>query len=452
MSISSMFEIGKRSLMAYQSAINTTSENISNVNTEGYVRRRPDLSDLTIGMAGIGRVGIGVSADDISRIRQSFVDQQLWYENQDLGKYGSDEMVLSQIEQIFGESTDAGLSTVLNQFWGAWNDLGNDPESQSARTLVRDKGELLASTFNQIDTNFKNMQEQIGNDIQTKVKTINQILNQISDINKQFKTADAPGLLDERDRLITQLSQLVNIDVREKDNGNVTISSGGIILVSDNEVNEFTAELKQNDGNYQAIIKYKNVDREADITSGELASLTDTLNKRIPDYMSKLDELARNIASRVNEVHKGGYNLSGITGISFFADDVTGAGNFRLNSAVSKDPSLIATRTSTSASGDGSIARDVFDLQYESFVQGSTTSDFYTALLTQVGNELKTSQSSKESGQLIVQHLQNQKDSISGVSLDEEMTNLIQYQQAYEAAGKVVKTVDEMVQTLLNIV
>ena len=156
MSIARIFEIGKRSLLSYQAAIDTTSGNIANVNKQGYSRRRVDLSDLTAGIPGIGRIGLGVNVENIERIRERMIEYQLYQETQNLGRYESGEMMLKQLEGIYAESSGAGLSNILSQFWNSWNDLANDPESQANHAVVKDKGIVLANTFNRIHNDTLN--------------------------------------------------------------------------------------------------------------------------------------------------------------------------------------------------------------------------------------------------------------------------------------------------------
>ncbi len=452
MSIKGIFETGRRSLLAYQAAMNTTSQNISGVNQAGYSRRRVDFTSLTIGLPNQPGVSIGLNANQIVRVRQSFLDQQYWTEMQNLGRYGTDELLLTQLEQIFAENTDAGLSNVLSEFWAAWNDLANDPESESTRVIVRDKAVLLTNTFNRISSDLEGMQEQLVQDLDGKISRVNEIIHRIAQVNKQMSINKSPDLLDERDRLVTELSGLMDISVKEKENGQITISSGGLILTSGAEINDLSLRVERQDGRLKVSVQVENLNRDLSLQFGEIGSLLETINGRITSYLDALDSLAVNIAQQVNLIHSQGYSANGTTGTNFFADDVTGASNFRLNPAVRRDPNLIATRKASEAVGDGSVALAISDLQFSNIVNNQRVSEYYNALLTRIGNEVQQSQFLHQTEQKIVDQLQNQIESISGVSLDEEMVRLSQYQQAYEAAGKVIKTVDEMVQTLLNIV
>ena len=449
MSIARIFEIGKRSLLTYQSAIDTTSGNIANVNKEGYTRRRVDLSELTAGIPGLGRVGLGVNVEDISRVRQRMIEYQLYQETQSLGRYETGEMMLSQLEGVYAEYSGAGLSNILSEFWNSWNDLANDPESQANRAVVKDKGVVLANTFNRIHTDMQNMQNQLASEIDAKIKNINQISTQIAEINNQIQLSNSADLKDERDILIADLSKMINIKVRENEQGQINITTSGLLLVSEAEASQLTMSVSRNDEYSNIEISFQNMNHQPEITSGQLKSLIEVHNERIPDNIDKLNTLARSIAENVNSLHSTGYSLSDITGVSFFDDNVGGASDFRVNNAIVNDPSLIATKSSLTGPGNGDMAMAISNLQFDTFVDGQTASDYYISMISLLGSEIQDMEFMHGSQQVIVDQIYNQKESISGVSLDEEMTRLIQYEQAYQAAIRVINTVDEMVETLL---
>ncbi len=450
MSIGNIFEIGKRSLLSHQAAINLTAGNIANINKAGYIRRRVDLNALTAGLPQLGKMGLTLRGNEIVRVRQRLAENQLWLEYQDLGKYESSSTILSQLEEVFAEPTEAGLSNVLNEFWNAWNDLANEPESTANRAIVRDRAVVLGNTFNRIHSDYKSSQVQIQSEITDTVNSINHLLNQIGSINKQITQSNSMDLLDQRDQMITELSKQLNIKVVEKENGEVTISTDGLILVSGAQVNTLSASFSTEGDFSQVTISIDNINYEPNIRSGALAGIVEIHNEVIPDTMKKLDELARTLAARVNEVHRQGANLDDISGINFFAGDVTGADNFRLNEAIINDPGLIATKAVGEGNGSSSMALAIADLRMENFVGSLSPNDFYTSIMSQLGSVVQENDFLLESQTMIVQQLENQKQAISGVSLDEEMTRMMQYEQAYEAAAKVIDTVDGLVQTLLQ--
>jgi len=453
MSISQLFEIGRRSLLGYKSAIDTTSGNIANANREGYTRRRVNLDNLTsdIGL-GYGRIGAGVNADQLSRMRHKFAEYSLWRENASYNNYAKQETLLSQIESILGDDSEAGLQNIMSEFWNAWNDLANDPESESARVLVKNKGLLLANTFNRTHERVVRFQRQMEPEIRDTVSMVNQISAQLLQLNEQFRlNPGAPDLMDQRDSLITQMSDLINVEVKEKDNGEISLFFNGHILVSENKINQLETSIDRSDNLHRIAITFKDSNYRPEITAGSLAGLVEVFNNKVPEYMNNLDALAREVVRNVNSVHRNGSNVAGTTGVNFFEQGAGGASDFRVSNAVVNDPTLIASRSNTEAVGGNSTAEAIFNLQFNSFVSNQTPGDFYTSLTTSLGTEISDVSFLAHSQELIAQQLKNQRDEVSGVSLDEEMTKLVQYEQAYEAAAKIIQTVDEMLETVINL-
>ncbi|MBT7617892.1 MAG: flagellar hook-associated protein FlgK, partial [Calditrichaeota bacterium] len=429
MSISRIFDTSRRALQNTRWSIDTTASNIANINTDGYTRRRTDLSGIAFGLNGM-------NGNNLMRVRQRFVENQLSNENQNLAKFKSDEMIMTQVEGILGEPLESSLSNVLSEFWNSWNDLANEPESQPARSIVKDKGVLLSNTFNRVHKDLRDLQGEINSDIQNKVTQVNHIVNQIHSINEQVGVNMSADLLDQRNLLVRDLATLVNIDTRESDNGEITISTGGQILVSGNYKNELVAETSSKNGMLNINLRLGESNHNTNITSGDLGSLLEIHSNQIPDTIEKLNLLAVSLSEQVNQVHSSGFNLSEMTGMNFFANNISGADDFRVSEEIFRDPSLIATSSTIDAVGDGSIAQAISDIQFESCVQDNTISDFYNGLISNIGNRVQEAQFMRRSQEMVVQNLENQRDSISGVSLDEEMTKLIEYEQAYQAAAR----------------
>jgi len=442
--MSKIMETGKRSLLTYQSAISTTSQNISNVNNPEYSRRRVDFTSLSGGLTGLG-----VTLDENIRLRQRFAEHQMWTENQQLGLYDAYQSMFTQIEDIFASGTGADLNTALSGFWDSWSDLANDPESSYARTIVRDKGQILVNAFNRQHTDLINLQNQIEPEIETMVDEINGYLKQLQGLNTNIRTSGAAELMDERDRILGELSQMIDIKVKEKDNGEVSVSSAGLLLVSADKYMELEARHSDGSGSGPMQIYYKNSTQQVAVSSGSVFARLDTYNNRIPEYLEKLDDLAVELANQVNSLHFSAENNTGITNINFFSGTVSGAADFTLDGAVAADPGLIATRAAGEGEGSGSAAQAISDLQFSNVLSNTTFSSYYNSMLVGIGSHLQESQAMYSSQKLIISQLQNFRDETAGVSLDEEMTRLIQYENAYQAAAKVVTTVDQMIEAVL---
>lgn len=442
MAIDGIFETSKRALYNSMAQINNTSTNIANVDTEGYKRRQINTTQ----MLGYNTL----DSESTSRVIDQFIENRLNAENSKLSQYESDETILTQIEDLFAEPDDSALSNVMTEFWNSWNDLAADPESQTNREVVKDRSEQLSNTFHQLASDLERVQTEISSDLDNNINDVNSLIRQIGQINEKIAYAESADLLDQRDQVIEELSELMNIDVRDSENG-LLISTDGQILVSGSSTRAVSAVVTEKGGYAQFEYRVEG-SNTIEVEAGVLGSLADIYNNSIPEYMETLDTLAVSLAEKVNAIHSTGYNLSGITGINFFSTGITGAANFSVNSAILEDASLIATAGSTDSSGDGSIAQAIYDLQTEANIGSLTFSQYYNNLITNIGNQVEEASDLYESQSNIVLSLQNQRDSVSGVSLDEEMTYLIQYEQSYQAASKLLMTVQDMVDTLLNVI
>ncbi|MFQ6604261.1 MAG: flagellar hook-associated protein FlgK [Fidelibacterota bacterium] len=449
MSISKIFDISKRSLLSHQTAINTTAKNISNVNTEGFKRRKVDLSKLGIGFSGLNGVQ---GSKAISRVRQRFTELQLYQEKHELGQYSTSQRLLTRVEDIFGEPRDSALANTLMQFWNAWEDLSSDPENDAARYRVRDKGQMVAHVFNSLHHDMTEFQHQIGYDVQEKVAETNLILNQIYKINQQLGLNVTNELLDERDAQVEKLSAILNINVRESSDQTLTISSNGVILLSASTISELEANQTEEGSNYSMEIGVKNTNKSFVPESGVIGGLLQTINDVIPDQIDRINTLAKTITEDVNALHRSGYSSDDDTGFNFFDPALQHAGDFAVTDSILDNARIIATADTIGEQGNGNLAQAIASLRESSMVGNQSISDYYRTTVSRVGNLAQEATFMRESQEKVVQSLMNQRDSVSAVSLDEEMTKMIEYERGFQAATKMIITADEMIQTILNLI
>ncbi len=451
MSVSNIMGTSRIALSAYQTAISTTSKNISNVENPDYVRRRADLGSLISPASGLAFGEEG----NIDRMESGFIQRQLWYKTQFVGRHETDEMIYSQIETVFNEPTSSGLSSMMGEFWNSWNDLANDPESITARAIVKDKGVLLANTFNQLSIELQNMQREVGDDVGNTAEEVNNLLNEIKTINETMGATYSYDLADSRDAAISKLSKLININVTENSDHKVNITTGGntlVPLISGNFINELEWHVPPFEENYSVELSFTEGGPSSAISGGSLGSLLEAQGSSIPSYMQQIDDLAVAISREVNAIHKDGYNLSDVTGLDFFNPDVSGAASMHVDDDIVDDPMLIATSDGAGEAGNGNIANTISDLQNDYAINGIKFTDYYNSMISEVGSKVQEASFLRSSQEMVVSSLQNHRDSISGVSLDEEMSNLIKYEQAYQAASRMISVADELIQTVLNLI
>lgn len=440
-----------RGLNTYTTAINVTNSNITNADSDGYTRQQ----------AVIQATGTGTSdVSSIRRVYDSFLTSQLNSSTQELGKWTAEQECLTGIEEIFTSDDSTGLDAVMTDFWNSWEDLVSDPSSTTVRSTLAAAAGSLADTLNQMSGSLSSMQESIDDEIAATVDEVNQYLEQIAELNEQLANSSNSDetvntLKDEIDSAVSSLSSLIDVSTYTNSQGQVcvqmadghTLVEGGTAWTLSTAANTSTGlldiTLTDGSGGSEAITD--------DISGGELAGYLEVRDELIPEYQSSLDDLAGAIITAVNTLHEAGYDLNGDEGAAFFTG--TSAADIAVSSAILDDPSLIAASSDGSA-GDSTQAGAIANLQGSGLLNSgkSTCSEYYESLVTQIGAKVSSVESTCNAQSEAVQSFQDQISSVSGVSLDEEETNLVLYQNAYTASAKMISILDEMLQEIIDMV
>jgi flagellar hook-associated protein 1 len=452
--LSNILQLAQRSLMANQAAISTVGHNVANADTEGYSRQRVNLATTPAEITTYGYLGSGVTVQSIERIRSSFLDTQIRSTNDSLGKAETQQSILSQIETMVNEPSDNGLSAELSDLFNSFQDLANSPEDSSVRTVVVQKAKILAQTFQQLDGNLKSLQSNILSDVKSQITQINSLTSEISTYNQQIIQARSAGaspndLLDKRDLAIQQLSEYAKVTVSEDTQGTAQVSIGGIMVTSASG----NVELSQTIQGGKVLVTGGNSQRGIEVTSGKLGANLEAYNDTIPSYRSTIDTLASTLVTQVNALHTSGYGLGSTpsTGIVFFTGST--AADIAVNSQLESNTNLVAA-SKDGTTGDNTIALAISDLQNSKLLNGnsSTMSDYYNSFVSSMGTSIDLASNTQSTQTLVLQQLNEQQSSVAGVSTDEETTNLIQYQRAYQASSEVINVVNTMFEAILNMV
>jgi len=463
-----ILNVATRSLLTQQKAIDVTGQNIANVNTPGYSRQRVVMEPSTPINFEPGQMGTGVKAAEIQRIYDSFIGGQISGENSKLGQWEATESGLSRIELIFNESSGAGLEEAMSQFWAAWQDLASDPSGYPERTALLTRSQTLARTFNTMSANLQQIQVDYDQTIVGTVDEINGISRQIVDLNEKISQVEVAGqnsndYRDRRDQLLKELSNLIDINTYENDRGQVTVmTSGGNPLVQSPYAYELST-VTNADG-LQDVVWMNQGGTAIDITDsiggGELKGWLDVRDGFAQDYLDRLDDLASTMATEVNSIHQAGFGMTNdpttgapVTGQPFFTG--TTAATIEVDASIVGDVNRIAAAaTAATVPGDNTNAIAMANLQGQLTMNGSSTTfdSYYSALASGVGNDVSNASANHEYEAAMVSHLESYRESVSGVSLDEEMVNLVKFQHAYEAAAKLITTVDDMLNTVLGMI
>jgi flagellar hook-associated protein 1 len=465
----SMMDVGRRSLANSQTALQTTAHNVANKSTEGYSRQRVDfVTNLPIGEGKL-RIGMGAKAGSVTRTNNSYLEKQIEREGTQLGYYNSKSEMLGRVEQVYNEQTNEGLNHSIGGFFNSLRELSNNPESLATRTQVKESADYLAKDFNHVNTQLKEIQRDADFRVATKVQEINQITKEISSLNEKIQTVELTGAPanDERDRrdlLVKNLGDKVNIRYAEGKDGQLTITAGNTaVLVSGYSQRELTAQATpgsegKREGNLEIFYKSTEngtpVNVTKQLTGGEMGGILEVRDKVCNEFIDHMDEAAYGIASNVNRAHVEGFDRYGKNGNLMFEqpDQVEGAAeNMKIDGAIADDVGKIAAAAIPNAAGDNRIANVLSSMQYQKTMDGnsSTFDDYYNSLVGKIGIEAQRANSAQQSQEDIVGQLKNIRESISGVSLDEETTKMIEFQKSFDASARLVRTADEMMDTIL---
>jgi len=461
MSLNSVLQIGVSGLSAYQTAISVTGENISNVNTTGYSRQTAVLetSPQSTSTDGLS-LGNGVSVVSIQRSYDAVLQKELANAQTDQGYDTTKSTVLQEVEPSFNEVSTDGVGTAISDFFNSWQDLTSNPTGTAERQAVLTAAQSLVDNFNSVSKTLSDTITSQNTSLVTSTDSINQNLTSIAQLNNQIKVIDQSGgnsneLKDQRDQKIQDLSQQIGITYTENSDGTTDVhyADSGAALVTGSQAGSFSLTTNATTGLYDVNLTAAGDTTAVAVspTSGTLGATLELRDTIIPGYQSQLDTLATTIAAKVNAQQQAGYDLNGTAGVALFSP-ATSAATMAVNSAIT-GTSQIAASSSSSSTGDSGNALTIADLANDTTtMSGSTFSDYYTSLVTQVGQDVKTSTSNVTQDTAYSNQLSTLRESNSGVSLDEELVNLTKYQKSYQASAKLITTVTDMMDTVLGLI
>ena len=448
-------------LRTSQQMLDITAHNIANVSTPGYSRQRahimasPPFSYPAFNRSGLpGQLGTGVMVSSIDRIRDIYLDQQINQQQGLTGYWTARSDVLATAEAAFPEPSNTGLGNELSKFWSSWEDLSANPSSSAARMAVLTQASSLAARFNRDSGQLSTQIAGVDSQVRGTIADINDYASQIAALNKQIQGIEISGdhandLKDQRDQLVQQLNELVPTQSVAQKDGSITLLIGGTALV-DHETARAISAVDNAAGH--AVADWPGND-PVDVSGGKLKAYLETRDTTLVGYQNSLNQLAQQIAEQVNTAHQAGVDQTGTPGLALFTfAPGNAAPTIAVNAAIGNDPSKVVVAATAGAPGDTSIASRIADLANSAtFGTGTQTpTDAYASFVGQIGADAKQATEMEGNGSLVLTELDNRRSSISGVSLDEEATDVIRFQQAYQASAKVITTINEMLDTLIN--
>jgi flagellar hook-associated protein 1 FlgK len=458
-SLSASLSIALQSMLAEQGAIEATSNNIANVNTPGYSRQRPDLAETTPIQVGGLSFGTGVQLTDVTSLRDKVLDLRINQETQQQGQLNTFISNGQQIQVLFNETAGTGLQAPLTAFFNSLSELSTNPSDLTARQNVLTAAQNLASTFNQTAGHLSILQRNTDLAVQQSVTQINSLTAQIAQVNEQVGAASTTGanagpFEDQRQQLINQLSNY--IDVSEVDAGNnsltLTTTSGSALVVGGQS---FQLTTQANSSNGFQDVYANGVDVTSQIMSGALAGQIQIRDKEIPAMQNSLNTLAYSLATNINQINRQGVDLNGVAGGDLFKIPAQVTGSAASIGLATTDPTKIAAASAgppAGGPGDNTNANAMLALQNQTIVNGLTPMNYYSNLVFQVGNDISSAQTEQSAGSQVLLQLQNLQGGVSGVDINEEAANLMRFQNAYQASAQISSVIGHLMDVTMNMV
>ena len=461
MGINLLLDISRQSFRALDAAMNVAGQNVANAETEGYHRRRLDLTAVEMSPRGIlgggqsGSVGGGVSVTAYERMRDVMLDHARWEARGGLANANEQERVMAAVEAIF--PTGAGsLEQTLDEFWNGWADLGDHPTDVGVRLSLTGRAETLASRLHTLDSGLDRLQTETRLTLEDHVNEANRLIGEIADLNvtvahaRRAGSADA-GAEDALGLKLEALSSLLPARFENQPDGSTSVYLGGMNLVQLGETTTLT--LQTSGGSPSVTIGDTGLAFPTGQNSGKIGAILGPVLGSIAETRTKLDTIAQTLVTEVNALHSAGYGLDGVSGRDFFDPAGVSAGTIAVSAAVKADPSAIAAGQDAAAQGDNSNALDIHDLRFAGLMESGTQTvgDYAIDVVTGIGASVASARSRATGAESTVSGLDAMARGVSAVSIDDEMVGLIKLQQAYAASARLLSVADEMFSSLLAI-
>lgn len=457
MSLGNLYEITRRSFRVLDAAMNVAGQNIANADSAGYARRRLTTRADSYGTLGYNArlpaqtpTGTGVSLQSFRRLRDEMLATSANRTNGQLEYSAERQRILSSIEGIIDPS-ESGLSDRLSEFWNAWSDVADNPTDTSIRSTLLSKAGALTTALNGADRQLQQMESDLRNEIVGQVDRVNELLDRIASLNQTITKSTNAGTpdfaaADERDNLVRELSGLVGIEVQSNHADGLYIAIGGVFVVQ----GEHSVGLELNVNKLS--ITFEGSDTRFDpATGGQLGASIRTVTSDMASIRQRLDDVAAAIVNEVNALHTTGYGLDDSTGLSFFDPTGTTASSISISADVLANPERIAVSAAAGAVGNSDIAREIANLRLEKLISGRTLEEDVVDIVGGLGAEISRAATDAGGYASVLNHLDGMEAGVSAVSVEEEMTRIIELQQAYAATARVLRATETMMETLLAI-
>lgn len=445
-------------LHAFTTAMDTIGNNLSNINTPNYSRQVVNYLEQQPTVETYGstfNVGNGVSIANITSVRDLFLLSRQLSSSSDLGNTNQLLKGNQLIQNVFNENgTSSTISDDLSNFYNSWSSLASNPSDTANLIAVQQAGATLSNDVRSAYAQISDQATQTTTDIKGAINNIQNYANQLATINQEIRDTRSTGgtpntLVDQSQALLQKLSAIVNISTQANADGTVNVNINQFQLINQTGANQFPTNYNAANGTVS------DANGTYNITNGQLAGLF-SQSLAQTNAMGNLDNIANSLRTQVNSLMSTGTTGLGTTGQNFFQDVTppapqTGAINFQLDPAVAANYKAIAAGV-TGNGGDGGLALAIAQANNTAVpgLGNVSISTYYTNMLSSLGTTVQALTSQQSTQQSLDTQVQNQIQSVSGVSIDEEMANMVKMQQSYQAAAKSLSMVDQNLQYLMT--
>lgn len=465
--------LGTRALSVQRQGIETAGHNLANVNNPAYTRQRIQVRSSNPLPTVAGPVGTGVEVTAIQQIRDALLETRIANEGSVTGYWAAQQKSLQYGQAALGQEIDRqatgaegaaaanatgsplGLAESMQDLFDGFHSIATNPSSVAERQVLMQKAQSLATKFNLTDERLGQLHTQLDAQLADDVTDANDLLAAIAALNDDIGNAEVGGygvandLRDLRQEKINALAQLVRLDTTEDATGSVSVTISGTTFVSGNQRTDTLALYDAGGG--QMLLRAATSGTALALTSGSIQGTIVARDGALTTMRTDLNSLAALFITQVNAVHSTGFSLTGSTGAAFFTG--TGASNLALNTALAGNPSLFQAAGVTGATGDNQTALALGQLAQtkHASLNNQTFQQHYGQTVSALGQSLATANEQASDQSAITRLLQTQRASVSSVSLDEEMADLVKFQKAFAASAKLITTVDELLETVVNL-
>ncbi|MEU8815806.1 flagellar hook-associated protein FlgK [Actinoplanes sp. NPDC048796] len=449
------------SLYAQRRGLDISGQNVANANTEGYTRQKVRMQSQTGSLnpgvyATTTQVGNGVTVSSVERGRNEYLEQRGRTEHANSSYLSTQKATYEQIESVLAEPSDTALQARMHDMWDAWNDVANNWQDPSTRTALIERSQTVATTLNDTHASLDNQFTANRDQAQAFVSQVNNLSSRIADMNQQIVVAHASGLeanelMDQRDMQIMQLSELTGATTQSKTNGAINVYLGTAPLVSDFSTRtvELTGPPSLALWAEDNPIALKWTDTDAPVAAGgQMGAMLDTMNNIIPTISGQLDDVAATLAKTVNDAVTAGYTKTGEEGTAFF--EGTTAGEIKVLITTPDKVAFSAGNPKDLDETKAALDHGIADSLSEMGTSPDGPDAAYQSMIGKLGVASQASARRSDIQDAVTDQVDTARQAESGVNLDEEMTNLLTFQRGYEAASRVLTTIDSMLDQLIN--